>query len=46
MAHLEVGRENGTPLDLHYEDHGNGRPVVLIHGFPLSGRSKEGAKRA
>ncbi len=27
--------------DLYYEDHGSGRPVVLIHGWPLSGRSWE-----
>lgn len=26
---------------LFYEDHGAGRPVVLIHGWPLSGRSWE-----
>ncbi len=33
--------ENGSPVELHYEDHGAGRPVVLIHGWPLSGRSWE-----
>ena len=41
MAKLTVGTENKTPIDLHYEDHGSGKPVVLIHGWPLSGRSWE-----
>jgi pimeloyl-ACP methyl ester carboxylesterase len=41
MAHLKVGTENGSPIELYYEDHGSGRPVVLIHGWPLSGRSWE-----
>jgi pimeloyl-ACP methyl ester carboxylesterase len=36
-----VGKENSTNIDLYYEDHGAGRPVVLIHGWPLSGRSWE-----
>ncbi|MEU4669659.1 alpha/beta hydrolase [Amycolatopsis sp. NPDC023774] len=30
-----------TPIELYYEDHGAGRPVVLIHGWPLSSRSWE-----
>lgn len=41
MARLKVGSENSTDIDLYYEDHGTGRPVVLIHGWPLSGRSWE-----
>ncbi len=41
MGLLEVGQENSTTIDLHYEDRGAGQPVVLIHGFPLSGRSWE-----
>src|ERR1700737_4384535 len=41
MASLTVGTENSTPIELYYEDHGSGRPVVLIHGWPLSGRSWE-----
>jgi len=41
MATLNVGDENGTPVELYYEDRGTGRPVVLIHGWPLSGRSWE-----
>jgi non-heme chloroperoxidase len=41
MAFVTVGQENSTPIDLFYEDHGEGRPVVLIHGFPLNGRSWE-----
>ena len=41
MPRLTVGSENGQPVELYYEDHGTGRPVVLIHGWPLSGRSWE-----
>jgi non-heme chloroperoxidase len=38
---VNVGEENSAPIDLYYEDLGSGKPVVLIHGFPLSGRSWE-----
>ena len=41
MASLTVGTDNTTPVELHYDDVGAGRPVVLIHGWPLSGRSWE-----
>ena len=41
MSKIVVGTENSTPIELHYEDHGTGKPVVLIHGWPLSGRSWE-----
>jgi non-heme chloroperoxidase len=39
MPRITVGAENGAPIEIHYEDHGAGRPVVLIHGYPLSGRA-------
>lgn len=41
MAKFTVGNENHAPIELYYEDHGSGKPVVLIHGWPLSGRSWE-----
>lgn len=41
MPFITVGQENSGNIDLYYEDHGSGQPVVLIHGFPLSGRSWE-----
>lgn len=41
MAMLDVGTEGSIPIELYYEDHGEGRPVVLIHGWPLSSRSWE-----
>lgn len=41
MPRLKIAVPTGEPIELHYEDHGNGRPVVLIHGWPLSGRSWE-----
>jgi non-heme chloroperoxidase len=46
MAFVTVGEENTAPIDIYYEDHGTGRPVVLIHGFPLSGRAWERQERA
>jgi len=39
MPYIRVGQENSGSIDLHYEDHGSGPPVVLIHGYPLSGRA-------
>src|SRR3989475_5198113 len=41
MPYVRVGKENSTDLELYYEDHGSGDPVVLIHGYPLSGSSWE-----
>jgi len=41
MPYTTVGKENSGNIDLYYEDHGSGKPVVLIHGWPLSGRSWE-----
>lgn len=39
MPYVKVGQENSGSIQLYYEDHGEGRPVVLIHGYPLSGRA-------
>jgi pimeloyl-ACP methyl ester carboxylesterase len=41
MPYATVGKENSGNIDLYYEDHGSGKPVVLIHGYPLSGASWE-----
>ena len=41
MHYIPVGKENSGSIELYYEDHGAGKPVVLIHGWPLSGRSWE-----
>ena len=41
MGYITVGRENSEDIALYYEDHGAGKPVVLIHGYPLNGRSWE-----
>src|SRR2546430_10178643 len=38
MPTVTVGQENSAGIEIHYEDHGAGQPVVLIHGYPLSGR--------
>jgi non-heme chloroperoxidase len=39
MPYVKVGEENSGSIELYYEDHGSGAPVVLIHGYPLSGRA-------
>ena len=41
MPYITVGKENTGNIDLYYEDHGSGKPVVMIHGYPLSGRAWE-----
>lgn len=41
MARITVGEENGAPIEIYYEDKGSGRPVVLVHGWPLSSRAWE-----
>jgi len=41
MPYLTVGKENSGDIELYYEDHGSGQPVVLIHGYPLSSASWE-----
>src|SRR5208283_2812478 len=41
MAYVTVGKENSTNIDLYYEDHGSGKPIVLVHGYPLAGRAWE-----
>jgi non-heme chloroperoxidase len=39
MPFVKVGSENSADIEIYYEDHGAGQPVVLIHGYPLSGRA-------
>jgi non-heme chloroperoxidase len=46
MPYVNVGDENSGSIDLYYEDHGTGQPVVLIHGYPLNGHSWELQERA
>ena len=46
MPYFTVGSENGADIQLHYNDHGSGKPVVLIHGYPLNGNSWERQERA
>ena len=41
MGAIDVGRENSSPIELYYEDHGSGPPVVLLAGWPLDSRSWE-----
>ena len=41
MPYVTVGKENSGNLDLYYEDHGSGKPIVLIHGYPLTSASWE-----
>jgi non-heme chloroperoxidase len=46
MAKVTVGRQNSDDVEIYYEDHGTGQPVVLIHGYPLNGHSWEKQERA
>jgi non-heme chloroperoxidase len=41
MPYLTVGKVNSGDIELYYEDRGSGQPIVLIHGYPLSGASWE-----
>jgi len=45
MPYVTVGTENDAPIQIHYEDHGSGHPIVLIHGYPLDGNSWERQER-
>ena len=45
MPFLTVGHENSADIEIYYEDHGSWQPVVLIHGYPLNGRSWEKQQR-
>lgn len=46
MGFIKVGEENSAPIEIYYEDHGAGSPVVLIHGWPLNGDAWEKQVRA
>jgi non-heme chloroperoxidase len=41
MSYINVGKENSRAIELHYQDYGKGKPVVLIHGYPLSSSAWE-----
>ena len=41
MGYISIGNEGSLPVELYYEDHGAGQPVVLIHGYPLNVHSWE-----
>src|SRR5579871_5612195 len=41
MAFLTVGKENNADIQIYYEDRGSGKPVLLIHGWPLDGGTWE-----
>jgi non-heme chloroperoxidase len=45
MSTITVGQENNAGIEIYYEDHGTGQPVVLIHGYPLNGHSWERQER-
>src|SRR5256885_976661 len=45
MPYCTVGTQNEAPIKIHYEDHGSGQPIVLIHGYPLNGNSWERQER-
>lgn len=45
MPFVTVGAENTADIRIHYNDHGAGKPIVLIHGYPLDGNSWERQER-
>ena len=45
MPFVKVGTENSAGIEIHYHDHGSGKPIVLIHGYPLDGNSWERQER-
>jgi len=45
MPFVKVGTENSADIEIHYRDHGTGKPIVLIHGYPLDGNSWERQER-
>jgi pimeloyl-ACP methyl ester carboxylesterase len=45
MPFVTVGTENSADIAIHYNDRGSGRPIVLIHGYPLDGNSWERQER-
>jgi non-heme chloroperoxidase len=45
MPFVKVGTENTADIEIHYNAHGTGRPIVLIHGYPLNGNSWERQER-
>jgi non-heme chloroperoxidase len=46
MPFIKVGAENTADIEIHYDDHGQGKPIILIHGYPLDGKSWERQERA
>jgi non-heme chloroperoxidase len=41
MSFVTAGHENSQEIRIYYEDHGSGPPLLLIHGYPFSGRAWE-----
>jgi alpha-beta hydrolase superfamily lysophospholipase len=46
MPFVKVGIETSADIEIHYNDHGSGKPIVLVHGYPLDGNSWERQERA
>ncbi len=37
MNYIETNKDaTGTPIRIYYTDYGTGKPIILIHGWPLS----------
>src|SRR5262249_34551214 len=45
MPYVTAGTENDNDIKIYYEDHGDGQPIVLIQGYPLTSDSWERRER-
>lgn len=41
MPFVTVAQENSQDIKLHFEDHGSGEIILMIHGYPFSGTAWE-----
>jgi non-heme chloroperoxidase len=45
MPYSTIDKENSGDIELYYEDHGTGKPIVLIRGWPLSDQCRRDPKK-
>ena len=45
MGRIAVGQQNAGAIEIYYEDHGTGPPVILVHSYPPNGYSWQKQER-